>query len=233
MHRDTSRGTADEEITLADKAYRHLRDDIVAGLLAPGDRLRIARLSERYRIGASPLREALSLLTSEYLVVMEGQRGFSVSPTSVAELDDLSRVRCDVENDALRRAIAVGDDAWESGIVAAFHQLGKADRRRREDPGAHAAAWETSNREFHRALVAACDSPWLERLRELLYYQHERYRRISLSHPDPARDLHAEHRAIMDATLERDAERATRLSEAHIRRTTEAVRAVLERGRAA
>ena len=132
-----------------------------------------------------------------------------------------------------RRAIANGNDAWEAGIVAAFYNLGKAEARRRENPVKHAAEWEDRNREFHEALVAACQSEWIKRLRLLLYYQHERYRRISLKHPNPSRDLEAEHRAIMDATLARDTNLAMRLTREHIDKTTRAVLDVLTPDKAA
>lgn len=218
----------DDRSTLSDKAYHLLRTDIVAGNLPPGARLRIAKLSTDYDIGASPLREALSKLSSEFLVIFEGQRGFSVAPTSIEELKDISHFRCNLESEALERAIANGNDAWEAAIVAAFYNLGKADARRKLDPIGTAAEWEDRNREFHEALVASCDSEWLKRLRNLLYYQHERYRRISLKNPNPARDLQAEHRDIMEATLARDAAKAIRLSKEHIDRTTRAVLTVLQ-----
>lgn len=214
--------------TLSDRAHLALRKDIVSGNLAPGTRLRIARLSKDYQIGASPLREALSKLSSEYLVNFEAQRGFSVAPVSVRELLDISQVRTELECAALARSIERGGDGWEAAIVAAFYNLGKADKRRQENPEAGSDQWEERNREFHEALAAACDSEWLKRLRDLLYYQHERYRRISLKHPDPERDLQAEHQAIMDATLERNPEEAVRLLKQHIDLTTEAVLKVIE-----
>lgn len=220
----------DTQTTLADKAYHALRTDIVSGKLQPGTRLRIAKLSKDYDIGASPLREALSKLSSEFLVIIEGQRGFSVAPLDIDELDDISQIRCDLEAEALRRAIEVGDDSWEAGIVAAFYNLTKAETRRKDDFEAYAAEWEDRNREFHEALVAACTSEWLKRLRGLLYYQHERYRRLSLKNPSPSRDIHAEHQAIMDATLARHTDLAVKLSRDHIDQTTKAVREVIASG---
>ncbi|MBI1291403.1 FCD domain-containing protein [bacterium] len=216
------------QFTLSDKAYHLLRRDIVSGRLVPGSRLRIAKISQDYDIGASPLREALSKLSSEFLVEFEAQRGFSVAPIVAQELRDISRVRSDLESDAITRAIKRGDDAWEANIVAAFYNLGKADARRRQGAEASIDEWEDRNREFHEALVAACDSEWVKRLRNLLYFQHERYRRISLTNPDPKRDLHAEHQAIMDATLARDAARAVKLTQEHIDLTTRAVLAAIE-----
>ena len=214
--------------TLADQAHGMIRKDIVSGLLKAGSRLRIAKLIKEYNIGASPLREALSKLSSEFLVNFEGQRGFSVADVSAQELRDISQIRCDLENEALARSIARGDDTWEAAIVGAFHNLGKADVRRRAAPEAGQDEWENRNREFHETLVAACDSIWLKRLRSMLYYQHERYRRISLMHPDPGRDLQAEHKAIMDATLARQTREAIRLSSEHIDRTTKAVLRYIE-----
>ena len=214
--------------TLSDKAYFAIRADIVAGKLAPGERLKISKLCNEYGIGASPLREALSKLSSEFLVFIEGQRGFSVTPIKMQELRDISQIRCQLEGEALKRAIENGGDEWEAGIVAAFYNLKKAEIRRKQDPIINAADWDAKNRAFHEALVAACDSDWLKRLRELLYFQHERYRRLSLQNLDPKRDLNAEHQAIMDATLEHNIELAVRLSEQHIEKTTNALLPIIK-----
>ena len=213
--------------TLADLADRNLRRDIVAGVLKPGEKLTAACLTQRYGIGASPLREALSRLSSDRLVVLHGKRGFSVAPTSIAELDDISVCRRLIEMEAVRLSVEHGDEAWQSTVVAAFYRLERAEMRVLQDSVIDAGEWEQRNSAFHQAVVAACGSAWLIRLQHLLYTQHERYRRLSLRHRDPARDLLAEHRAIMQACLDRNAGEAARLSGVHIDRTAAAVRAVL------
>ena len=71
-------------------AYRRLRDDIISGMLAPSEKLRIEHLRQRYGMGASALREALSRLVSDGLVECEAQRGYWVSPVSRAEPSDSS-----------------------------------------------------------------------------------------------------------------------------------------------
>jgi DNA-binding GntR family transcriptional regulator len=68
--------------------------------------------------------------------------------------------------------------------------------------------------------VSACDSPWLLRLRDTLYVQSERYRQISVPLSRRARDLNAEHQAIADAALSRDAELAKARMTEHVRETT-------------
>ncbi len=175
--------------TLADLADRNLRRDIVAGVLKPGEKLSIASLIKRYAIGASPLREALSRLSTDRLVVLEGKRGFTVAPISAAELDDISICRRLVETEAVRLAVEHGDETWEARVVAAFHRLDRAEERARQHPAADPVEWEQRNSEFHAAVVSACGSTWLIRLQTMLYAQHERYRRLSLLHRDPARDL--------------------------------------------
>ncbi len=62
--------------TLIERAYAQLRDDIIEGRLAPGEKLRVEHLKEHYRVGAGTLREAITQLVSDALVVAEGQRGF-------------------------------------------------------------------------------------------------------------------------------------------------------------
>src|SRR3954447_17047722 len=78
-------------------AYRRLGDDIISGALMPSEKLRIEHLRQRYAIGASALREALSRLVSDGLVECEAQRGYWVSPLSHAELDDITSTRKVIE----------------------------------------------------------------------------------------------------------------------------------------
>ncbi|MGR8918963.1 MAG: FCD domain-containing protein [Gammaproteobacteria bacterium] len=211
--------------TLSEAACARLRADIIAGRLEPQSKLRIEELRQVYDTGASPLREALSRLAGEGFVTAEGQRGFTVAPISVKDLDEITRLRIMLECEAITESIARGDDAWEAGLVAAYHQLSKA-----ESSGADEAAlsdWEARNQAFHEALIAACDSAWLLRLRRTLFEQHKRYRMISLLGEDASRDVPAEHAAIFDATMARDVAAACAATEVHIQRTAELTRAAL------
>jgi GntR family transcriptional regulator, carbon starvation induced regulator len=211
----------EEPKTLADSAFTRIRADIVSGALKPGEKLKISELVTRYDVGASPLREALARLSSEFLVVLEGQRGFTVAAISQEELLDISALRQMLEAEAVAQAVQRGDVAWESRIVASYYRLQRADAVRKSGGGS--AEWENANRDFHDTINAACGSPWLLRMQKLLFDQHERYRRFSLSHQRTKRDLDAEHRAIMDACLARDIPQARKLTIEHISRTVEAI----------
>ena len=223
MKRDVTR----EPRTLSDAAFLRLRDDIVTGTLRPGAKLKIADLVSRYGVGASPLREALARLSAEHLVILQGQRGFTVAPIGRNELDDLTHVRQLIECDAVVRSVANGDVEWESRIVAAYFRLQRAHQASAARGFAWSQEWERCNRDFHDAVVSECGSPWLLRLQQSLYAQCERYRHIALVNPRVPRDGDAEHKAIMEACLARKGELARRLTSEHIAKTAIAVAALL------
>lgn len=220
----TAEGLAAEPKTLVESAYRALRRDIIEGRLAPGEKLRVEHLKDNYGVGAGTLREALSLLISDALVISQGQRGFRVSPVSLEDFGDITRTRVMLECEALRQSIAMGDDAWEAQLVAAFHRLTKAEEKRigsedREE-------WEERNRIFHEVLIAACPSRWLKHFLSILYYQSERYRRMSLYLEPIPRDVHLEHEALLHAAINRDAFKAAAILSEHILLTFRSVQAI-------
>jgi DNA-binding GntR family transcriptional regulator len=189
--------------------------------LKPGQRLRVRALSASYKIGTTGIREALSRLVTEGLVDSEDQRGFCVAPVSNEELVDLTRTRIQLEQLALRQAIAQGDVEWESNILSAYHRLSRIDAP--PSPEQH-AAWSAAHQQFHKALISGCASPWLMHLCAMLYDKSARYRNLAERQPDSQRrDIQAEHKALMDAVMARDADRACALLEEHFLETTEII----------
>ena len=110
-------------INLTQGAYEDLRADLLSCRIAPGSRLKVQELCDRLSVSLGAIREALSRLTSEGLVVAEPQRGFRAAPISKEDLIDLTKTRIQIETLCIRRAIEVGDVAWESQLVAALHRL--------------------------------------------------------------------------------------------------------------
>lgn len=218
--------------TLAEQAYTGLKRDILSGELAPGLALRLEFLKQRYQLSFTPLREALNRLHSERLVESIALKGFRVAPLSLKEMQDSMSVRTLIDCEALRRSIERATDDWETSIVAALHALDLATRRK--DAGAATAASydevEQRHLALHRALIAACDSRWLLELSATLYVQTERYRRPMLKTTvsrESSRDVSQEHHEIVDATLKRDADLATKLLAEHYNRTTRLIEASL------
>jgi DNA-binding GntR family transcriptional regulator len=201
-------------------AYEGLRADLLACRILPGKRLKIQELCTQFSVSLGAIREALSRLTSEGLVVAEPQRGFRAAPISAADLADLTMVRVEIETLCLKRAIEYGDVDWEARLVAAAHRLSRTPERDGNDPARSNEDWAEAHSAFHLALVDGCGSPWLLHLHALLYAQSERYRRLSVPFAAKGRNVDEEHQAIVAATLARDVENAARLLATHLEATT-------------
>ncbi len=201
-------------------AYRDLKRDLLDGIHAPGVKLRIDNLCETYGVSPGAVREALSRLTSEGLVVAADQRGFISAPISADDLIDLTAVRISIELRCLHRAIQIGDLAWESNIAATWHRLSHTEATDQK-ANVMAADWADAHNAFHDSLVAGSDSAWWLKLRGQMFIQAERYRRLLLPHSKVPRAVNDEHQAIVEATLARDASKASDLLEAHLQRTAD------------
>jgi len=180
------------------RAYLALRNDIIFGHLQPGDRLKIDTLKEKLETGASPVREALSLLTSDQLVDRIDQRGFRVAATSREQFQEILDLRCRLEDLAVRESIAVGDEGWEEELVLSHHHMVQARKKDQE-------TFESCHKDFHMALIAACKSPILLRFCNQLYDLNVRYRYLAgQSKKYSRRDVDAEHRKILEAAVDRN-----------------------------
>lgn len=213
-----------ENGTRAERAYQQIRSDILTGRLLPGQRLLFNELGARYGTSVGVLREGLTRLTEQGLVVSQPQQGFHVTPVIPEDLKDLTEARVEIETLAFRKAMEAGDLAWEARLVAAHHVLeGTPDlidgdiHRVNED-------WATAHGAFHRMLLAACPNRRLREFAATLRDASEVYRRWS-RHLDgeQGRDIPGEHRALLQAAIGRDIEGGTTLLARHIEYTTNAV----------
>jgi GntR family carbon starvation induced transcriptional regulator len=221
-----------EPSSRADLAYDRLRSEILQGSLMPEDRLRAVELQDRFQLGLTPIREALTRLATEGLVEAESNRGFRVTAASAQGFADLMRTRRQIEALCLTQAIERGDAAWEAEILAAMHLLSRTPLPASPEDRAAATRWEAQHRRFHLALVSGCGSEWLLRFWSMLTDHSERYRKIRVLRHQEAnaavRDVEAEHRAVMAAAIDRDADRAVSLMDAHLQATEQAVMRYLE-----
>ena len=208
--------------SLTSQAFERIRNDVLLGVLRPSERLKIQALSERYEIGATAVREALSRLVTDGLVDSEDQKGFCVSAVSRNDLIDLTETRIAIEGMAVRKAVTHGDVEWEAQVLSSFHRLSRTPQ---PTTLANHAAWALAHRQFHESLVAQCGSPWLLRLCAMLYDKSERYRNLAERSTRPEeRDTASEHRGLMEAiAMERDADKAVALISGHFRATTDVI----------
>lgn len=198
------------------KVVGQLKEDILTGYFKPGEKLKMTRLKERYQVGVSPLREALSQLLIEQLVVVENQRGFKVHPVSREEMLDIYQTRAEIEALCVGQAIERGDDEWEAGILAAAHRMRKFGDLIDTDP----QEWERRHQAFHTAIASGCQSPALLQVRRSLYEKASRYRNLWLKKNMANTGLfdanRKEHDALIDALLAHDGERARELIRQHL-----------------
>lgn len=216
--------------SLTEAVYIKLRGELLACDIRPGEKLKIGELAKRYGVNLSPVREALSRLTADGLVTFESQRGFRAAPVTLEDLLDLTRTRAEIEILCLKSAMNVGGIEWEAGIVASFHRLIRTPEFDHvDDKVVVSEAWARAHADFHSALLAACESAWLLRIRAILYNQSERYRRLAMpfrTKPSggdgrSTSDNERDHRLLMDTALSRDTERAAKAMFDHFNRTAD------------
>lgn len=201
--------------------YAMLRSDILSGRLDPDARMTMDDLKRAYDVGLSPLREALMKLTVEGLVVLEEMKGFRVAPVSMDDLLDITRMRKELEVLGVRLSMENGGSDWEAGIMASLHRLLSA--KKINDDGSIDPRWDQLHKEFHRSLVCACNSEWLQRFLDILYDQSDRYRKLSVRYLQMPRDDVSEHRQLAEAVLDHDLDKASALIRGHFDRTVEII----------
>lgn len=198
-----------------------MRGNIIAGRHHPGQKLKIQDLASELKVSPGAVREALSRLVPEGLVISRDQRGFVVAPLSIGDLQDLTDLRCEIEAIALRRSLEHGGVDWESRLVAAAHRLSSTPPPATIE-GLRLSDWTRSHAEFHAALVSGCGSPRLIALHGQLYEQSERYRVLSNAF-GPRRNVPGEHESIVKLALARKADKLIETAVSHIRTTTELI----------
>ncbi|VVC77222.1 hypothetical protein AQUSIP_25490 [Aquicella siphonis] len=218
--------------TKSTRVMESIRNDILSGALAPGEKLQMDILKERYGIGYSPLREALSRLASLGLVHSEEQCGFEVASQSLEELHDLYQIRAYIDTIALELSIQKGDERWEADIVSSWYCFSRLlDPAQKSKIETH--DWERLQRNFLYSLIKGCGSPWLLKIHMMLYDQAQRYRAICINHHAKDKKMLQNYRLecqrLVDAVLARDTVKAIRISRASWENTVKGIAEVIER----
>ncbi|WP_288812470.1 GntR family transcriptional regulator [uncultured Gordonia sp.] len=199
--------------TKNDYAYAELQRRILTGVLPAGAVIPQAKLAAEIGVSTTPLREAIRRLSAEGMVELEAHRDARVTPVSADEARHLYQVRENLDPLAAALAARTRTAADIAAISNAFDRL---------SPIASASDVEAlvRHREFHRAVYRASGNPVLIDILERLWDKADRYRVIGLSHrgdsPDDRSRVTTEHRAIMEAVADGDAERADAVMREHI-----------------
>lgn len=200
--------------TLFQATYARVRDDIIFGVAAPGQRLRLKELHKTYDASVPTIREVLNRLSAEGLVTSEDQRGFTVAPISGGNLLDLASLCKLIEGHAMQVSFRLGTVAWESDLVAAHHRLSRIEQRMSTGTNADRREWKRHEFGFHRTLIGACGSDELLAVHQTVFDKYLRYQMIfwTFRGESTAR----EHKDLLEAALARDFATAKAVLERHI-----------------
>lgn len=199
--------------TQAGATRDRVRADILAGVWAPGEKLALQALAERYGTSSTVVREALSRLAGEKFVVLTPNVGFSVPQLDLQAFRDLTEVRCMTDGLATKLAIERGDLAWESNVVSAHHRLLRTSRRD------SLREWIEMHRRFHDVIISASGVEVLQDLSRSLFDSTELYRRwmgqAELATEEHLAERDHEHNVLVEALLQRDTDLAVATTRAH------------------
>lgn len=193
---------------LSDEVATYVRDLVMSGQLKPGDKVRIEQIAEDLGISVTPVREGLLALHGDGILHLEPRRGFLVARLTAADVRDLFWVQAQLEGELTARATANLEDRQLDELEQIQGRL--AEALGREDY----IVVERLNRQFHRILKEAADSPklaWF--LAQSVRYAPSRfYDRIG----GWAQSSVDDHYPILEALRARDAEAAREAMRAHI-----------------
>lgn len=215
--------------TLISSILADIRSDILSAKLQPGQKLKIDELRQRYGTSGSTVREALSQLCTDELVVHMSQRGFRVAAVSLEDFDDLVACRCRLDTMALGDAIDEGGHDWEEKVVVELHRLSRIARSMDSTQFAVNPKWERQHKFFHMALLDGCRSIRLKRFCGQLFEQAVRYRAIADIQAYPTRNILEEHQRITDLAITRRRTEALQALETHYRTTGKYLRQILSK----
>ncbi len=220
---DSPFAVLDTPRNLADAAYGTLKRDILDFRLAPGDRFTETEIADRLRVSRTPVREALFRLEREGYLEVRQRNGWLVKPLDFDTLDHFYELRRVLEMAAVRALCAPGQIPDPLRPLQPLVDTWLVDESQHSRDGEWLADLDER---FHMDLVAAAGNPEIARVHRAATERIRIVRRLDFTQPDRIARTYAEHGAILTAILQRDAERATALLEAHIGDSQAAVRKI-------
>jgi DNA-binding GntR family transcriptional regulator len=212
----TPLGAMPDRKSLGDHVFENLRQAIIRGDVAPGDRLVESRIAGVLDISRTPVREAIHKLEREGLLRKLPHGGFTVVHLSREDIEETFGIRCVLESYAARLAAL---NHREEDLIRQF-QACLAKGRLEELP--------RINTEFHNLFYALSNSPKLIKLINDLRDQIFRFRRILLKMDNMAKTSNEDHRNMLEAIRQRNADRVEKLVKEHIARGKKIVLKALE-----
>jgi DNA-binding GntR family transcriptional regulator len=200
--------------SLTDKAYNHIKDWIIGFQLKPGSHLSIQDLAEALGISRTPVREALSRLEQEYLVVRAPMKGFTVKALDLKEIEDLFEVRAAIEMLAIRQAAKRMNPQTrkqlEEGLKSTASWIGRGDRSRSLQ----------LEQNFHMKILEASGNIPLVEIGRGILERIWSIQRFNIITSDVLTEAHGQHTEIFRSLCEGNVRQAEAAMRKHMNATT-------------
>jgi GntR family transcriptional regulator of gluconate operon len=196
--------------SLGAQVARVLRQRIVRGELAPGERITEEALAEEFSVSRGPVRDALTQLSFEKLVEVQRPRGVYIVGLTRDDVDQLYSLRGALEQLALARAMRVDDDARWAAMAAAVERMGEA-----ADAGDH-AAFVAADLEFHSQIYALADHPRLEGAWNQYLPTFTALLEVTINHDEDLHESSGDHVTLMDVMRSGTPSQAAKVLSAHL-----------------
>ncbi len=195
---------------LRELVCEHIREAIINGVFAPGERLMEIQMADEMGVSRTPVREAIRKLEMEGFVVMIPRRGTYVSNMSIKDIYEVYEIRTSL--DILAAGLAaerINDDELEELqrlLVQVGHAIDSGDREKVLE----------ADIAFHDVLYKASRN---ERLRNIINNLREQItviRGVSMSYPGRLKDTQEEHRLLVESIAARDVEKSQEAARIHL-----------------
>ena len=196
-----------ERMTLGDRAYRQIADLLIAGRLAPGERMSLRSTAEALGVSMMPIREAVTRLVADNALEVAPNRAIRVPIMSATRFLDLTAARIVVEGHAAARAATLRDEDDLARIRALDEAFRKETQKRKPDLAAAVA----HNQALHFAVYEAARSPQLAEMIRSLWLKAGPVINLDLrANPDRLKHTRAVifHADLVDALIQSDSARA-------------------------
>jgi DNA-binding GntR family transcriptional regulator len=201
--------------SLAQKAYKFIKNDIIACVLEPGQQIVQTKLAEEYQIGTTPIRDALQRLAQEGLVEPIPRFGYIVSQITLSDLNDMYELRSIFESAAARLAtVRASEEQLERIAKLARVTYVHRDREKTSE-------FLAINAEFHASIAIATGNQRLVNLFSKLLDEMTRLFQLGLDVRDNAEEMREEHITLVQALCDRDPDRAEQIAKGLVARSHE------------
>lgn len=215
--------TVQKKHSLVEDVYARLKRDILSNHLPPGTQVPEPELSDRMGASRTPVREALIRLESEGLLKLIPRHGARILPISPSDMADIYQILIALEPEAAAALAATRPTAPTlAPLETATTEMEQALDAR--DKG----AWAEADDRFHRALLAAAPNRRMANVIGTMLDQAHRARIVTLRMRAFPEASTREHRAILDAMADGDADTTRTLFRAHRQRAADELLPVLE-----